>query len=556
MTTATQETKSFSVTLKDAATRSFSAIVSTSRVDRDGDVVLPTAFTPGQKVPLIVGHSWEKLPVGSGTISTTSRDARLDGQFFDTQAGREAYETAKQLGSLTEFSIGFIAKDAGFEQRDGKRVRVIKQLELLEVSIVLRGSAYGTRLLDIKSRQRDAEMQDLGSWLDREFPRNDGGPSVHELSRRGFDAENGQITYKGTPIWSEASIMAPRDVAEAALSRNVRTLLAPEYEKAFSNFLKNALTASTEHAAFMRLDPDDRKALSEGVDGAGGFLVPSQMLGELFARVTQRSIFRRYATVRQTTRDRLMVPRLQAHATEGSVYSSAFTGGWVGETPAFADDDPAFGTVEVSIKKARASVKLSTDLADDAEGLVSFLIEDGSRNLAVVEDLAFVSGTGANQPSGIIHDADVPTVDVEGTADTINAGSGAKLMDLVTELPDQYVDARWLMRRATEGLIRQLVADTSNLTPLFPHEGRNADGARLLAGYPVYHNSALEATGTDGNRVLIFGDLGAGYTVVSRSMVSVELRERFADEGRIGLMLVSRVGGTVSNPDALRIGVV
>jgi len=54
---------------------------------------------------------------------------------LETQRGREAYALAKQ-GVLSDFSIGFRINDFEIEKEDDKIIRVIKELELFEVSLV------------------------------------------------------------------------------------------------------------------------------------------------------------------------------------------------------------------------------------------------------------------------------------------------------------------------------------------------------------------------------------------------------------------------------------
>ena len=66
---------------------------------------------------------------------------------------------------------------------------------------------------------------------------------------------------------------------------------------------------------------------------------------------------RKYARVQPTSRDVLRYPRVAPNVTSGSIYSSGFVGGWVGETPAFSDTDPAFGTFDIAIKKLRVATK-------------------------------------------------------------------------------------------------------------------------------------------------------------------------------------------------------
>jgi HK97 family phage prohead protease len=120
-------------------------------VDKDSDVVLASAFTEGQAVPMCWGHEWNQ-PVGRGIIHVQPDRAIFDGQFFlETQAGQEAYKTVKAMGDLQEYSWGFSVLDSSYETRDGQPVRVIKQAKVYEVSPVLVGAGENTGTLAIKA---------------------------------------------------------------------------------------------------------------------------------------------------------------------------------------------------------------------------------------------------------------------------------------------------------------------------------------------------------------------------------------------------------------------
>ena len=86
------------VELKADDTGAVTAVFSTfSVVDKDGDVVLPTALTNGQAVPMTWSHDWSQ-PVGRGVVRVEEARALFDGHFFlDTQAGQEAYKTVKAM---------------------------------------------------------------------------------------------------------------------------------------------------------------------------------------------------------------------------------------------------------------------------------------------------------------------------------------------------------------------------------------------------------------------------------------------------------------------------
>lgn len=128
------------------------AVFSTfDEVDRDGDIVLASAFTHGQAVPLTWAHHWD-MPVGKGVILIEPGRAVFDGSLFlDTEVGQQAYKTIRAMGDLQHYSWGFKVVDAAFEQRGDQVVRVIKRAEVFEVSPVLVGANADTFTLGIKA---------------------------------------------------------------------------------------------------------------------------------------------------------------------------------------------------------------------------------------------------------------------------------------------------------------------------------------------------------------------------------------------------------------------
>lgn len=124
-------------------------------IDHDGDVTLPGAFTEGQPVRMSAYNhsSWGgALPVGKGTIHTDGDAAIFEGSFFmKTTAGRDTFEVVKELGELGQWSYGFDVIEASHGEQEGRVVQFLKQLDVTEVSPVLRGAGIETRTLSVKS---------------------------------------------------------------------------------------------------------------------------------------------------------------------------------------------------------------------------------------------------------------------------------------------------------------------------------------------------------------------------------------------------------------------
>ncbi len=115
-------------------------------VDLDRDTTAASAFTPGQEVPLLYGHSWGMPAVGLGTLSVEPTRAIWKGRLFlDSTFGRDVWVALKHLqasrSSKPEFSWGFRVLEHDYVQRGGQTVRRILRADVIEISPVLRGAA-------------------------------------------------------------------------------------------------------------------------------------------------------------------------------------------------------------------------------------------------------------------------------------------------------------------------------------------------------------------------------------------------------------------------------
>lgn len=144
------------VEIKDETKGEVEAVFATLNVvDKDGDVTQKGAYDEGATVVISAYNhkSWEgALPVGTGTIHEVGEEVILKGRFFlNTQAGREHFEVVKALGEKQEWSYGFNVADSAPGEHEGKSVRMLKRMEVHEVSPVLRGAGVGTRTTFAKS---------------------------------------------------------------------------------------------------------------------------------------------------------------------------------------------------------------------------------------------------------------------------------------------------------------------------------------------------------------------------------------------------------------------
>lgn len=441
-----------------------------------------------------------------------------------------------------------------------------------------------------KQKDRDREFDNLAGYMSDPHhvvprPLNPDDDGRRMLNRAGWEIRNGIVmaptsSGKHVEMFGEEVLFGPlpdKDADAAKYFRQTRAAFQPEYRPAYINWLRSPYR--NDGMAFSMLTSQEQNALSEGADGQGGFLVPPDVQAEMLVRKAQMSIMRRLATVRTTSRDKLLFNAMAPNATaaDRNIYSDGFVGTWVGETPAFSETDPAFEQLEVSIKKIRVATKMSNDwLADAVGNVLADLIRAGARNMALVEDKGFIAGDGgALQPQGILSHPLALTVtssngmayDVEGTtSNTISntvsdAGSSPKIQAMAYTLPSQYVEnASWIMRRSVEGKVRALVDANGRPIWLSYNEGGLSGSPRRIMDAPVYNSEFVGADGsvstTPATTPLIYGDISA-YVIGDRAQIStVLLRERFADTDQTGLILFERAGGALWNYDAIRTGII
>lgn len=138
------------------------AVISTfDVVDRDGDIVLASAFEDGEAIPMVWSHDWQ-MPIGKGVINIKDNRAVFKGRLnLNTDWGRNAYESIKDMGDLQEYSWGFQILDSDIVDRDGEKRRAIKTTERFEASPVLVGAAGRgrTQTLSIKGATLAAQSE-------------------------------------------------------------------------------------------------------------------------------------------------------------------------------------------------------------------------------------------------------------------------------------------------------------------------------------------------------------------------------------------------------------
>ena len=186
------------------------------------------------------------------------------------------------------------------------------------------------------------------------------------------------------------------------------------------------------------------KATSEGEGGLGGFLVPTQFVANLMMVALEESIVRSRAFILPMASDTARIPAVRdtSHAT--SVFGGVQMY-WSAESGSLTESNPTFRTVGLTAKKLHGYTTVTNELLlDSAIGLEALLTEMFGKAIIFFEDVAFISGTGAGQPLGLLNAPGVVSVAKETgqAASTIVAENLDKMYSRM--LPSSLNRAIWI----------------------------------------------------------------------------------------------------------------
>lgn len=190
----TREIKSLTVKEMDEAGHGLARIATLSAIDHDGDTYVKGAFAwkegGHQWVPILPAHDRKAMPLGKARLFEDGDAANAELHLnLKSEAGREWHATLKfdlEKGQpVQEWSYGFDVLDKADESRNGQPVRVLKRLDVHEVSPVVRGAGIGTGTLSLKSHGSLAgQLDQLIAAIDDAVARAGGVKALRQADGR------------------------------------------------------------------------------------------------------------------------------------------------------------------------------------------------------------------------------------------------------------------------------------------------------------------------------------------------------------------------------------
>jgi len=320
---------------------------------------------------------------------------------------------------------------------------------------------------------------------------------------------------------------------------------ADDHVKAFEHYCRTG-----DGKAYMEASEYGTKALSEGTDSAGGYLVPTPVAENVAGIKADKSVVRLAgASVMETGLKVLSVP---TDAGSTAAFAIVSEGGAVDST------DPVFGQTNISSYMFNRLVRISDELASDNEGrLMPFLEKWFGQAAAKAENQYFLGGSGSGQPAGAITDGTVTV-----TAASTTAVTAAEIVELYYDAKEYRENGVWVMDPATEGAVRALTGNPfsfamsehgGNIPENYVPTGGNTS-TDVLMGKPAF--TSVEVGDLAASRkAIVFGDWSYYYILdYPKNRFTIRrLNELYAGNSQIGLLASFRTGGALVQATALSV---
>ena len=280
-----------------------------------------------------------------------------------------------------------------------------------------------------------------------------------------------------------------------------------------------------------------QKAQGEGVDSAGGYLVPEELMANIIVLREQFGVFRQECQVVPMGSDTLNWPRR----------TGGLTASFTGENQTVAESQAAWDNVNLTAKKLGALTRMSNEIAEDAVvSVADWLVGEIAYAFASKEDDCGFNGDGTSTYGGI-RGAGVLAVDGSHNACKYTASSATlsalvlkDFTSLIGTLP-QYAIA------GAKFYMSQQMFYTAVATVTAGAGGNRLDVLtqgieKRLLGFPVVIAQKLPViTPGSGKTMMLFGDLSKSAALGERRGVTIKRSDhRYFENDQIGLLGTER----------------
>ena len=248
-----------------------------------------------------------------------------------------------------------------------------------------------------------------------------------------------------------------------------------------------------------------KAGMTETVPSDGGFLVPTQLAEQIHAVSLENEIVMPRCFVQPMKSNECKVPAMAIGDHSANLYGG-FTASYTAETGTISEADPKTRSMSLIAKKLTGMVRFSSELAADIPGGEKQIINICGKGLGWYRDKAFLKGTGAGEPLGILNAGCTIEVAKE-SGQNANTIVYENLVNMLSRLhPACFNNATWICQVSVIPQLLQLSM----------------------------------AVGTGGSAVPVLSESNGKWKILTRPVVFTEKTEKLGDKGDIILADLSQ----------------
>jgi HK97 family phage major capsid protein len=248
-----------------------------------------------------------------------------------------------------------------------------------------------------------------------------------------------------------------------------------------------------------------KNSMSESVPSDGGFLVPVEYSSLIHNVSLENEIVMPRCFVQPMKSNTINIPAMSIGDHSTNLYGG-FVASYTGEAGTIDEHNPKTRSMELNAKKLTGLIRFSSELAADIPGGTNQIVQICGKGLSWYRDRAFLKGTGAGEPLGILS---------AGCTITVAKESGQKADTLVYENFCKMVGR------------------------LHPACFNNSIWIIQVSAIPQLLQLSM-AIGTGGNAIPVLSESGGVWKILTRPVIFTEKTEKLGDLGDVILADLSQ----------------
>lgn len=243
-----------------------------------------------------------------------------------------------------------------------------------------------------------------------------------------------------------------------------------------------------------------KNSMSETVPSDGGFLVPSEQAARIHAVSLENELVMPRCYVQPMRSNTIKIPAMVV-GNHSTALFGGFTASYTAELGTISENSPKSRAMELAAKKLTGLIRFSSELNADVPGGMGQIEQLCGKGLSWYRDKAFLKGTGAGQPLGILNAG--CTIEVEKEtgqhADTIVYENLTKMMARI--FAGSFQNSVWVCHQTTIPQLLTLSMSVGTGGERIPVM-KESNGLFSILTRPVLFTEKTETLGNKGDIML------------------------------------------------------